>query len=69
MIWFYDILNGEYTHRLNSFANMSITQPVALTKSIPVVQVRYNQQGLVPAIVQDYLDGTVLMMAWMNQES
>ena len=22
-----------------------------------------------PAIIQDYLDGTVLMMAWMNQES
>lgn len=36
---------------------------------IPVDQIRYNEQGLVPAIVQDYLDGTVLMMAWMNQES
>lgn len=29
----------------------------------------YNEQGLIPAIVQDYLDGTVLMMAWMNRES
>lgn len=29
----------------------------------------YNQDGLIPAIVQDVLDGTVLMMAWMNQES
>lgn len=37
--------------------------------SIPVDQIRYNEQGLVPAIVQDYLDGTVLMMAWMNAES
>ena len=37
--------------------------------SIPVEQIRYNEQGLVPAIVQDHLDGTVLMMAWMNQES
>jgi phosphoribosyl-AMP cyclohydrolase / phosphoribosyl-ATP pyrophosphohydrolase len=36
---------------------------------IPVDQIRYNEQGLVPAIVQDYLDGTVLMMAWMNAES
>lgn len=36
---------------------------------IPIDQIRYNEQGLVPAIVQDYLDGTVLMMAWMNQES
>ena len=36
---------------------------------IPVEEIRYDDRGLVPAIVQDYLDGTVLMMAWMNQES
>ena len=36
---------------------------------IPVDQIRYSEQGLVPAIVQDHLDGTVLMMAWMNRES
>lgn len=38
-------------------------------QSIPVDRIQYNEQGLVPAIVQDYLDGTVLMMAWMNAES
>ncbi|ABG51924.1 MAG: bifunctional phosphoribosyl-AMP cyclohydrolase/phosphoribosyl-ATP diphosphatase HisIE [Trichodesmium sp. St16_bin4-tuft] len=48
---------------------MSNSQAVVLSESIPVKQVRYNEQGLVPAIIQDYLDGTVLMMAWMNQES
>jgi len=37
--------------------------------AIPVETIRYNEQGLVPAIVQDYLDGTVLMLAWMNQDS
>ncbi len=37
--------------------------------AIPTDAIRYNDQGLVPAIAQDYLDGTVLMMAWMNQES
>ncbi|MEM9922346.1 MAG: bifunctional phosphoribosyl-AMP cyclohydrolase/phosphoribosyl-ATP diphosphatase HisIE [Cyanobacteria bacterium P01_D01_bin.50] len=36
---------------------------------IRVDKIRYDERGLVPAIVQDYLDGTVLMMAWMNQES
>lgn len=41
----------------------------ATSAPIPVDQIRYNEQGLVPAIVQDYLDGTVLMMAWMNRES
>lgn len=39
------------------------------SSSIPIDKIVYNEQGLVPAIVQDYLDGTVLMMAWMNQNS
>ncbi|GAB4297064.1 MAG: bifunctional phosphoribosyl-AMP cyclohydrolase/phosphoribosyl-ATP diphosphatase HisIE [Oscillatoriaceae cyanobacterium] len=38
-------------------------------QSIPVDAIKYNSRGLVPAIAQDYLDGTVLMMAWMNRES
>lgn len=42
---------------------------MALQHSIPVDTIQYDDRGLVPAIVQDYLDGTVLMMAWMNQES
>ncbi len=41
----------------------------SLYYAIPVEEIRYDERGLVPAIVQDYLDGTVLMMAWMNQES
>jgi phosphoribosyl-ATP pyrophosphohydrolase/phosphoribosyl-AMP cyclohydrolase len=41
----------------------------SFVSAVPVDQIRYNEQGLVPAIVQDYLDGTVLMMAWMNRES
>jgi len=31
--------------------------------------VRYDANGLIPAIVQDARDGQVLMMAWMNRES
>lgn len=37
--------------------------------NIPLDKIRYNERGLVPAIAQDYLDGTVLMMAWMSRES
>jgi len=48
---------------------MSALDLAALSQSIPVEKIRYNEQGLVPAIVQDYLDGTVLMMAWMSRES
>jgi phosphoribosyl-AMP cyclohydrolase / phosphoribosyl-ATP pyrophosphohydrolase len=40
-----------------------------LSRAIPIDKIKYDERGLVPAIVQDYLDGTVLMMAWMNAES
>jgi phosphoribosyl-AMP cyclohydrolase len=47
-----------------------VTSPASpLATAVPVDRICYNDQGLVPAIVQDYLDGTVLMMAWMNAES
>lgn len=48
---------------------MSNSPALSLETTIPLDQIRYTEQGLVPAIVQDYLDGTVLMLAWMNQES
>ncbi|MBD2130576.1 bifunctional phosphoribosyl-AMP cyclohydrolase/phosphoribosyl-ATP diphosphatase HisIE [Microcoleus sp. FACHB-1] len=48
---------------------LSASEPNSLHQAIPVDKIRYDERGLVPAIVQDYLDGTVLMMAWMNQES
>ncbi len=32
-------------------------------------EVRFNADGLVPAIVQEAGTGIVLMMAWMNRES
>ena len=31
--------------------------------------VKFDANGLVPAIVQDATSGEVLMMAWMNEES
>jgi phosphoribosyl-AMP cyclohydrolase / phosphoribosyl-ATP pyrophosphohydrolase len=48
---------------------MSAFQSAFSISDIPLDQIRYDERGLVPAIVQDYLDGTVLMMAWMNRES
>ena len=32
-------------------------------------QVKFNEQGLVPAVAQDKASGVVLMLAWMNRES
>lgn len=34
-----------------------------------LAQVRYNADGLVPAIVQDHASRQVLMMAWMNDDT
>ena len=31
--------------------------------------VKFNDQGLVPAITQDSASGTVLMLAWMNRDA
>ena len=30
---------------------------------------RFNEAGLIPAVAQDWLDGAVLMQAWMNREA
>lgn len=30
---------------------------------------KYDANGLIPAIIQDHLTGEVLMMAWMNRDS
>jgi phosphoribosyl-AMP cyclohydrolase len=30
---------------------------------------KYNDQGLIPAIAQDWETGEVLMLAWMNQQA
>lgn len=33
------------------------------------MQIRWNAQGLIPAIAQDWQSGEVLMLAWMNEEA
>jgi phosphoribosyl-AMP cyclohydrolase len=32
-------------------------------------QIKWNSDGLVPAIAQDHQSGEVLMLAWMNREA
>lgn len=34
-----------------------------------IEKLRFNEVGLIPAITQDWLDGAILMMAWMNRAS
>ena len=34
-----------------------------------IENLKYDAQGLIPAIAQDHQDGTVLMVAWMNRHA
>ncbi|MCF7916465.1 MAG: phosphoribosyl-AMP cyclohydrolase [Candidatus Omnitrophica bacterium] len=36
---------------------------------LKISELKFNDQGLIPAIVQDQKSGDVLMIAYMNQES
>jgi len=36
---------------------------------LPMEHLRFDGAGLLPAIAQDWLDGSVLMVAWMNREA
>lgn len=33
------------------------------------IELKYNEQGLIPCVVQEEATGDVLMVAWMNAES
>lgn len=34
-----------------------------------IERIRFDERGLVPAVIQDAISGVVLMVAWMNRES
>jgi phosphoribosyl-ATP pyrophosphohydrolase/phosphoribosyl-AMP cyclohydrolase len=47
----------------------SFQAPDPASISALIASLRFNEAGLIPAIAQDWLDGAVLMVAWMNQEA
>lgn len=47
---------------------MPVATPIALADD-DLAQVRFNAEGLVPAIVQEQATGEVLMLAWMNLDA
>src|ERR687895_2138785 len=51
-----------------SMTAVPATTPIDATEE-QLAQVSYNDDGLVPAIVQDHATGQVLMMAWMTDET
>jgi phosphoribosyl-AMP cyclohydrolase len=47
-------------------AAMPVATPIAATED-ELASLRYNADGLVPAVVQEATTGRVLMMAWMDE--
>ena len=47
---------------------MPVATPIAASDE-QLADIRYNADGLVPAIVQEHGTGAVLMLGWMNRES
>ena len=42
---------------------------MAYSTNFSIEELRFDNYGLIPAIAQDWLDGSILMLAWMNKES
>ena len=40
-----------------------------LTKELTLDKIKFDEKGLIPAIIQDALSGKVLMLGYMNSES
>jgi phosphoribosyl-AMP cyclohydrolase len=40
-----------------------------VTETATLEELRFDERGLIPAVVQDALNGDVLMVGWMNRES
>ena len=50
----------------------SATYPNTQVKNMSdnwIENLKYDEKGLIPAIAQDYQDGIILMMAWMNRQA
>lgn len=54
--------------RAPAFQTMSSPDQSAATPSF-LAQLKFNADGLLPAIIQEQSTGRVLMMAWMNRAS
>ena len=46
----------------------NINEIAGVEPSFKIDELKFNEKGLIPAIVQDHYSKKVLMMAWMNKE-
>jgi phosphoribosyl-AMP cyclohydrolase len=65
--WRRDAYRGGMTSAAQGPTTTLHLDEAAVAHHLP--HLTWNADGLIPAIVQDGADGTVLMMAWVNRES
>lgn len=46
-----------------------MTEKILKIEDFKAAELKFNGNGLIPVIAQDYKDNTILMQAFMNQES
>ncbi len=56
------------SHRTPNLTGMPVATPIPATPDV-LAAVRYNADGLVPAIIQQHGTGEVLMLGWMDDEA
>ena len=42
---------------------------MAYSTNFSIEDLHFDNNGLIPAVAQDWLDGSILMLAWMNKEA
>ena len=58
-----------YVVRQDKNMSENINEIAGVEPSFKIDELKFNEKGLIPAIVQDHYSKKVLMMAWMNRES
>jgi len=56
---------------LNSYfkKNEALSAPIQLDLNTTLLQLAYNEAGLIPVITQDATNKRILMFAWMNKQA
>jgi len=69
MAWAQGLSCGRIGTAGSAPLNPSFQAPDAAATQQLLSALRFNDAGLIPAVAQDWLDGAVLMVAWMNREA
>jgi phosphoribosyl-ATP pyrophosphohydrolase/phosphoribosyl-AMP cyclohydrolase len=65
----YPLINDKINLSKTKSKRSNTLNIMAYSTNFSIEELRFDNNGLIPAIAQDWLDGSILMLAWMNKES